>query len=198
MNVVEVRVTPAELRDRVREIGTDLAALYAGHDPVLVTVLQGGAVFLADLVRATPIALSVDFLALSPYGTGVAQRIVKDLGTDLTGRHVVVVEDIVDTGLTLAYLLQVLAAREPASLRVCTLLDRAVRRIAEVPIDWIGFEVGDEFLVGYGLDLDGRLRHIPAILATHDRAALRADPEGTVRRALEQVPQPPDGAGAVV
>jgi hypoxanthine phosphoribosyltransferase len=192
VSAVEVRVAPDELRDRVVEIGADLGRLYAGHDPVLVTVLNGGAVFLADLVRATPIACVVDFLCLGRYPGRGRKYLTKDLDVDVAGRHVVVVEDIVDTGLTLAYLLQVLAARRPASLRVCTLLDRAVRRIADVPLDWVGFEVGDEFLVGYGLDLDGRLRHVPAVLAATDRAALRHDPEATVRRALERAAAAPD------
>lgn len=181
---VEVRVGPDELHARVREIGADIARLYAGHDPVLVTVLHGAAVFLADLVRAAPIPMTLDFLALERFPTTGRKRITTDLTVDIADRHVIVVEDIVDTGLTMAYLLQVLAARNPRSLRVCTLLDRAVRRIAEVPLDWVGFEVGDEFLVGYGLDLDGRLRHVPAVLAAPDRRALREDPEGTVRRAL--------------
>ncbi|HEX9890083.1 MAG TPA: hypoxanthine phosphoribosyltransferase [Nitriliruptorales bacterium] len=192
MGVVDVRVAPAELEARIAEIGADLSRLYAGHDPLLITVLTGGSVFLADLVRAVTIRCTVDFLALGRYPGSGRKYVQKDLDVDIAGRHVVVVEDIVDTGLTLAYLLQVLAARQPASLRVCTLLDRAVRRIADLPLDWVGFEVGDEFLVGYGLDLDGRLRHVPAVLATHDPSALREDPEGTVRRALEAHVRGPD------
>lgn len=185
---VEVRVPPALLSARVAELGADITAAYRGTEPLLVTVLHGGAVFLADLVRAVRLPLMVDFLALSRYGSGRRARILKDLDLDITGRHVLLVEDIVDTGLTLAYLLQALAVRRPASLRVCTLLDRRVRRIAEVPLDFVGFEVGDEFLVGYGLDLDGHLRHVPAILAVRDLDAVRGAPEAAVRAALAALP----------
>lgn len=183
-DVAEVRVTSAELRDRVGELAADITDTYRGTEPVLVTVLKGGTVFLADLVRRTGLPLEIDFLAISSYGETGTARIVKDLERDIRGRHVLVVEDIVDTGLTLAYLLQVLAARAPASLRVCTLLDRSVRRIADLPLDWVGFEVGDEYLVGYGLDLHGRLRGLPAILAVLDPRAVERDPEGHARAAL--------------
>lgn len=182
--VAEVRVTAHELSERVEELAADIAQTYAGTNPVLVTVLKGATVFLADLVRRIGLPLEVDFLAISAYGETGTARIVKDLDRDIRGRHVLIVEDIVDTGLTLGYLMQVLAARGPASLRVCALLDRGVRRIAEVPLDWVGFEVGDEFLVGYGLDADERLRQLDAILAVFDRAALRRDPEGHAAQAL--------------
>lgn len=181
---VQVRIPPAILRGRVAEIGADITSAYRGTEPLLVSLLHGSAVFLADLVRHIPLPLAVDFLAISKYGDGGRARIVKDLDTDIRDRHVLIVEDVVDTGLRLAYLLQVLAMRSPASLRVCALLDRRVRRIAELPIDWVGFEVGDEFLVGYGLDLDGRLRHVPAVLAVTDPEALAAAPEATVAAAL--------------
>ena len=189
---VEVRVRPDLLAVRVAQLGADITAAYAGTEPILVTVLKGGVVFLADLVRHVQLPLEVGFLDLADYGEGAAARIVMDLDTDIRGRHVLIVEDVIDTGLTLAYLLQVLAARKPASLRLCTLLDRRVRRIAELPLDFVGFEVGDEFLVGYGLDLDGRLRNVPAILSVRDRTVLREDPEGHVRAALAA---PPDGGG---
>lgn len=181
---VEVRVPPRALRGRVAELGDDITGAYAGTRPVLVTVLRGGIFFLADLVRRVRLPLEIDFLAITPYAPDGRARILKDLDRDVAGRHVLVVEDIVDTGLTLAYLLQVLAARGPASLRICTLLDRSVRRIAELPLDWVGFEVGDEFLVGYGLDVDERLRNLPAILAVHDRDAAVADVEAASREAL--------------
>jgi hypoxanthine phosphoribosyltransferase len=182
--IAEVRVPAAALADRVGELAADIGAAYRGTAPVLVTVLRGGTFFLADLVRRIPLALEVDFLALSPYSAGRTARVIKDLDRDITGRHVLVVEDIVDTGLTLAYLLRTLAAREPASLRVCALLDRSVRRIADVPLDWVGFEVGDEFLVGYGLDVDERVRQVPAVLAVHDVETFREDPEGHARDVL--------------
>jgi hypoxanthine phosphoribosyltransferase len=179
-----MRIPPSLLRERVEEIAADITQAYAGTSPVIVTVLRGGAIFLADLVRRIPLPLEIDFLAISPYGAGETVRVLKDLDRDITGRHVLIVEDIVDTGLTLTYLLQSLAARQPASLRVCTLLDRSVRRIAEIPIDWIGFEVGDEYLVGYGLDIEERLRHVPAILAVLDRDRVMEDPEGHAAAAL--------------
>ena len=181
---LEVRIPTAVLRERVAEVAADIAAAYAGTAPLLVTVLKGGAFFLADLVRRIGLPLEIDFLAISAYGGGATARIVKDLDTDIRERHVLIVEDIVDTGLTLSYLLQILATREPASLRVCTLLDRRVRRLADLPLDWVGFEVGDEFLVGYGLDLDEHLRAVPAILAVDDLDAVRVDPEGAARAAL--------------
>ncbi|HEX2029663.1 MAG TPA: hypoxanthine phosphoribosyltransferase [Nitriliruptorales bacterium] len=180
----QVLIPPARLQARVAELAADIAAAYADTDPIFVTVLKGGTVFLADLVRHVGIPLEIDFLAITPYAAVGTARIVKDLDLDISGRHVLVVEDIVDTGLTLAYLLQVLASRAPASLRVCTLLDRAVRRIADLPLDWVGFEVGDEFLVGYGLDLDGWLRQLPAVLTVRDRAVLARDVPGLVRHLL--------------
>ncbi len=184
MPSVEVRVPPDLLQDRVSELAADITQAYVGTNPLLVTVLRGGTIFLADLVRRIPLPLEVDFLAISAYGRGGTARILKDLDQDVAGRHVLVVEDIVDTGLTLTYLLQIIAARSPASLRVCALLDRSVRRIADLPLDWVGFEVGDEFLVGYGLDIHERLRNVPAVIAVHDREALDADPEGVVSAAL--------------
>ncbi|MGH3440720.1 MAG: hypoxanthine phosphoribosyltransferase [Nitriliruptorales bacterium] len=184
MTAVEVRIPPDELQARVRELAADIASVYADAAPVLVTVLKGGVTFLADLVRLLPLPLEVDLLDISPYREGGTAQIIKDLDRDVGGRHVLVVEDVVDTGLTLAYVLQVLAARGPASLRVCTLLDRSVRRIAELPLDWVGFEVGDEYLVGYGLDFEGRLRGLPGILAVLDPRAVESDPEGQARAAL--------------
>lgn len=182
--IAEVRIPRTVLVERIGELGADITATYAGTRPVLVTVLRGGTFFLADLVRCVALPLEVDFLALNDYGVGGTARIVKDLDRDIGDRHVLVVEDIVDTGLTLAYLLQVLASRRPASLRVCALLDRRVRRIAELPLDWVGFEVGDEYLVGYGLDVDQRARNVDAVLAVHDLGAFARDPYGHVRTAL--------------
>jgi hypoxanthine phosphoribosyltransferase len=167
-----------ELQARVAELGAELRADYEGVEPILVTVLRGGVVFLADLVRAAAMPCRVDFMAISRFDasedTGVV-RIEKDLELDLSGAHVLVVEDIVDTGLTLTYLLRVLATRGPASLRVCALLDRRARRIVDVPLSYVGFEVPDVFLVGYGLDLDERERGRRELLAVHDLEAVRAD-----------------------
>lgn len=165
---------------RVRELGAQIAADHADDDLLLVSVLRGGSMFLADLIRAIPRPLSIDFMAISAFGTdGDAQgrvRIVKDLEEPIGGRSVLIVEDIVDTGLTLAYLRSVLLAREPARLEVCTLLDRAVRRIAPVEIRYAGFDCPDVFVVGYGLDLDQRYRNIPHVVAVEDLPAVQAEP----------------------
>ena len=188
---VRLLVDEAALRERVAELGAELWADYQGVEPILVSVLRGGVVFLADLVRAAAMPCLVDFMAISRFDasedTGVV-RIEKDLDLDLSGAHVLVVEDIVDTGLTLTYLLRVLAARGPVSLRVCALLDRRARRIVDVPLSYVGFEVPDVFLVGYGLDLDERERGRREVLAVDDLEAVRADP------ALLDLPTRPDGA----
>jgi hypoxanthine phosphoribosyltransferase len=169
----------ATVRTRVAELGAELRADYRGVEPILVTVLRGGVIFLADLIRAAAMPCKVDFMAISRFDaseeTGVV-RIVKDLDLDLSGAHVLVVEDVVDTGLTLTYLLRVLAARGPASLRVCALLDKRARRIVDVPLSYVGFEVPDVYVVGYGLDLDERERGRGEILAVNDLAAVRRDP----------------------
>ncbi len=176
---VRLLLDETALRERVAELGAELRADYQGTEPILVSVLRGGVVFLADLVRAAAMPCLVDFMAISRFDasedTGVV-RIEKDLDLDLSGAHVLVVEDIVDTGLTLTYLLRVLAARGPVSLRVCALLDKRARRIVDVPLSYVGFEVPDVFLVGYGLDLDERERGRREVLAVDDQEAVRADP----------------------
>jgi hypoxanthine phosphoribosyltransferase len=189
---VRLLVDREAVQARVGELGAELRADYQGVEPILVSVLRGGVVFLADLVRAAAMPCLVDFMAISRFDasedTGVV-RIEKDLDLDLSGTHVLVVEDIVDTGLTLAYLLRVLAARGPASLRVCALLDRRARRIVDVPLSYVGFEVPDVFLVGYGLDLDDHERGRQDLLAVDDLAAVRRDP------ALLDLPTSDDGRG---
>jgi hypoxanthine phosphoribosyltransferase len=176
---VRLLIDRETLEERVGELGAEVRADYEGVEPILVSVLRGGVVFLADLVRAAGMPCRVDFMAISRFDasedTGVV-RIEKDLDLDLSGAHVLVVEDIVDTGLTLTYLLRVLAARGPASLRVCALLDKRARRIVDVPLSYVGFEVPDVFLVGYGLDLDERERGRSELLAVDDLDAVRADP----------------------
>jgi hypoxanthine phosphoribosyltransferase len=167
------------LQERVAELGARLRADYQGLEPILVSVLRGAVVFLADLVRVAAMPCSVDFMAVqrsdASKETGVV-RIIKDLELDVTGRHVVLVEDVVDTGLTLAYLLEVLEARRPASLRVCALLDKRARRRVDVPLAYVGFEIPDTFVFGYGLDLDERERGRDEVLAVADPQALRRDP----------------------
>jgi len=144
-----------------------ISKAYVGEAPVLVNVLKGGFIFLADLVRQLTIPCEMDFMVVSSYedkleSSGVV-RILSDLGLNLEGRHVLIVEDIVDTGLTLEYLRELLLARNPASLRIVTLLDKPARRKVEVPLDWVGFDVPDEFVVGYGLDYAQRFRNLPYI-----------------------------------
>ena len=167
-----------EIRKTVARLAGEMAGDYAGRQPVLITVLKGGTMFLADLIRAlVPLPLRVDFMAISPYGpdTGVV-KVVVDLERDIGGEHVVVVEDIIDTGLTLSYLLGALRERGPASLEVCTLLDKSVRRIAPLDIRYLGFDCPDRFVIGYGLDFRGRYRNLPDILAVSNPATLVENP----------------------
>jgi hypoxanthine phosphoribosyltransferase len=165
-DIAEVLISAEEIAPKVRELGGLVADTYGNSDLLLVSVLKGAVVFLSDLMRAIPMPLAIDFLAISSYGgqggAGVV-RILKDLDQDISGRHVLVVEDIVDTGLTLSYLLRTLQARQPLSLRVCTLLDRSVRRIVDLPMAFHGFAVPDRFVVGYGLDYHQRYRNLPFI-----------------------------------
>ncbi len=175
-----ILATPSEVRTRVRRIAAELStelAARATDDVVLIAVLNGSVVFLADLVRAMSFPPIVDFLAVSPYAEGTGRvRLVKDLDTDIGGRHIVLVEDIVDTGLTLAYLRGELSARGPASIAVCTLLDRPARRIVPATLDHVGFEVPDVFVLGYGLDYRGRYRNL-ALLAAAELDVLSAEPD---------------------
>jgi hypoxanthine phosphoribosyltransferase len=166
-DVSEILLTEAELRDRIVELGRQLAADYADRDPILVGVLKGSIVFLADLIREMDIPLSVDLMEVSSYGSGTETsgqvRILKDLKGSIEGRNVLVVEDIIDTGLTLNYLLRYLGDRAPASLQVACLLDKPARRLVAMDIDYRGFTIPDRFVVGYGLDYDERYRNLPYI-----------------------------------
>ncbi len=166
-DVSEVLLTEEQVQTRVRALGAQLSADYAGRSPVLVSVLKGSIVFLADLVRAMDVPLSVDLMEVSSYGSGTETtgqvRILKDLSGPIEGRDVVVVEDIIDTGLTLNYLLRYLTERSPASIRVCCLLDKPARRLAEIEIDYRGFSIPDRFVVGYGLDFNEQYRNLPYI-----------------------------------
>jgi hypoxanthine phosphoribosyltransferase len=171
-----------EIRRRVRELGEEITRDYQGRSPVLISVLKGGVMFLADLVREIDVPARVDFMSISAYGaaselTGGIVRILKDLDQDIGGEDVLVVEDIIDTGLTLSYLLTTLRARRPASLEVCTLLDRAVRRIPALEIRYRGFECPDRFVVGYGLDYAERYRNLRSIYAVERQSDLGQDPD---------------------
>lgn len=167
-----------EIQERVRRLGDEITRDYAGREPVLISVLRGGAIFHADLLRAIGLQARVDFMSISSYGGGSSGvvRILKDLDQDILGQDVIVVEDIVDTGLTLTYLLSTLQAREPASLEVCTLLDKSVRRITPIDIRYRGFDCPDRFVIGYGLDFEQRYRNLPYIMAVQDLDALSEDP----------------------
>jgi len=172
-----ILITAEELRDGVARLGKELSQAY-GDGVVLVAVLKGSVPFLADLVRAMSVSPVIDFMAISSYAPDTGRvRIVKDVDTDLQNRDVVVVEDIVDTGLTLTYLLGELGRRWPRSIAACTLLDKAVRRIVPVPLRFRGFEIGDEFVVGYGLDHAERHRNLGFIVATHPDALSGDAPE---------------------
>ena len=179
-DVVSVLFAREDIRRRIEELGRTITGDYDGRAPVLISVLRGGSIFLADLIREISLPLSIDYMSISRYGGATESmgrvRIVKDLEDDIGGRDVIVVEDIVDTGLTLSYLLSVLESREPASLAVCALLDRSARRIAPLEIRYRGFECPDVFVVGYGLDLHERYRNIPDLLALQDVRSAEDDP----------------------
>jgi hypoxanthine phosphoribosyltransferase len=165
--VATVLFTREDIRRRVEELGRAITEDYRGRAPVLVCVLKGSYMFLGDLVREIPLPIAVEFMSISAYG-GAAEslgrvRIIKDLDRDIGGEDVILVEDIVDTGLTLSYLLSVLEARGPSSVSVCALLDKTVRRIADMPIAFSGFDVPDVFVVGYGLDYLQRYRNLPYV-----------------------------------
>lgn len=164
---LEVLLTEEEIAARVRELGKEISDHYRGKTVHLVCVLKGAYTFLADLARAMDIPVTMDFLAVSSYGKGKTSsgevQLTKDLDVSLAGRDVIVVEDIADTGLTLNYLLTMLSSRQPASLKVAAFLSKPSRREIDVPVDFVGFEVPDRFVVGYGLDDDQRYRELPYV-----------------------------------
>ena len=164
---LEVLISNDEIHKRIAEIGADIARDYAGKNPLMIGVLKGACTFLSDLMRAADIQLGVEFMAISSYGaemrTSGEVRILKDLDVAIEGRHILVVEDIVDTGLTLSYLLANLKSRGAASVKLAALLDKYERREKDVPIDYLGFKIPDRFVVGYGLDFAERYRNLPYI-----------------------------------
>jgi hypoxanthine phosphoribosyltransferase len=179
--VASVLYAREEIRRRVEELGRTITGEYVGREPVLVSVLTGGAMFLADLIRSIDARLETHFMAISRYGGAEESRgrvqILLDVDADLSDRDVILVEDMVDTGMTSRYLLSVLGARRPATLEICALLDRSVRRIVPLEPRYVGFDCPDAFVVGYGLDFMDRYRSIPDILRVDDLAALRSDPD---------------------
>lgn len=164
---IEVLIAPDAISTRIQEMGAELARDYADRDLAVVAVLKGSFMFLADLVRAIPVDLTVDFLGVSSYGADTVSsgvvKITSDLTRPIEGRDVLLVEDIVDTGLTIQYLMENFQTRRPRSIRVCTFLHKPARTRVEVPIDYKGFTIDDHFVVGYGLDVDQRLRNLPYI-----------------------------------
>ncbi|MCX4321715.1 MAG: hypoxanthine phosphoribosyltransferase [Lachnospiraceae bacterium] len=164
---IEVLLTEEEVDKRIQEIGDQISRDYAGKSVHLVCVLKGGSFFMCELAKRITVPVSIDFMSVSSYGgdtksSGVV-RIVKDLDESLKDKHVIVIEDIVDSGRTLSYLLDMLRSRGPVDVRLCTLLDKPDRRVVDVKVDYTGFEIPDEFVVGYGLDYDQKYRNLPYI-----------------------------------
>ncbi|MDS1029181.1 hypoxanthine phosphoribosyltransferase [Bacillota bacterium LX-D] len=168
MNDVKgVLLTKDEIAAKVQELGKQIAADYQGKELLVVCILKGAVCFMADLIKAIDIPLAIDFMAVSSYGddtkTSGAVMILKDLETNLKGKHVLIVEDIIDSGLTLKYLMENLDSRKPASLKICTLLDKPERRKVELKVDYNGFIIPDAFVVGYGLDYAEKYRNLPEV-----------------------------------
>ena len=164
-DVAEILISEEEIQAKVIELGARITADYAGLELTLVSVLKGSLPFMADLMRAIKIPVQIDLMEVSSYGGAATEssglvRILKDLSSSIDGRHVLIVEDIIDTGLTLNYLLRYLRGKNPATLRICTLLDKPARRLVEIPIDYLGFEIPDQFVIGYGLDYGERYRNL--------------------------------------
>jgi hypoxanthine phosphoribosyltransferase len=166
-DITEILLSEQVIQRRIAEMGSQISLDYVGKELVIVGVLTGAVTFLADLIRQITLPMELDFVAMSSYGQATKSsgevRIVKDLGHPVEGKHVLVAEDIIDTGLTLRYLLETLLARQPASIATCVLLDKPSRRLVEVPVEYRGFEIEDRFVVGYGLDYAGRYRNLPYI-----------------------------------
>ncbi len=166
-DIDRILFSQSDIENRVADIAAEINRDYAGKSPLLISVLRGSFIFMADLMRKLTMPCTVDFLAVSSYGKGTISsgqvQITKDLSEDSTGRDIIVVEDILDSGNTLSYLLHLFQARNPASIRLCTLLDKPSRRVKKVEVDYVGFTIPDHFVVGYGLDFDERYRNLPYI-----------------------------------
>ncbi|MCX6031134.1 MAG: hypoxanthine phosphoribosyltransferase [Chloroflexi bacterium] len=163
----EILIPSDKLQARIAELGAEISRDYAGQDLLLLAVLKGSVLFLTDLMRHITVPHAIDFMAVSSYGTGQKStgvvRIMKDLDASIEGRSVLIVEDIIDTGATLEYLVRILQARMPASLRICTLLNKPSRREVEVPVDYVGFDIPNKFVLGYGLDFHELYRNLPYV-----------------------------------
>ena len=172
-DVEQILYTEEELRQRVKELGCQITADYAGREPLLISVLRGSYIFMADLTRSINLDVSVDFMSVSSYGAGTVStgqvEIKKDLSDSIEGKDLIIVEDILDSGNTLYYLLDVLRARKPASVRICTLMDKPERRSKPIKADYVGFTIPDAFIVGYGLDYAEKYRNLPYVgVLKHD------------------------------
>ena len=166
-DVASVLISEEEIRTRVADLGRRISEDYEGKELTLVSVLKGSLPFMADLMRAITIPVAIDLMEVSSYGTATESsglvRILKDLSSSIDGRDVLIVEDIIDTGLTLNYLVRYLRGKNPRSLRICTLVDKPARRLVDIPIDYRGFEIPDQFVIGYGLDYGEYYRNLPFI-----------------------------------
>ena len=164
---IRVLISEEEIEERIREMGRQISEFYQGEQVHLVSVLKGGVFFTCELAKRLSVPVSFDFMSVSSYGAGTKSsgvvKVIKDLDEAIEGKHVLVVEDIVDSGRTLSYLLENLKSRKPKSLRLCTLLDKPERRVTDVHVDYTGFEIPDEFVVGYGLDYMQHYRNLPYI-----------------------------------
>ncbi|HHU50027.1 MAG TPA: hypoxanthine phosphoribosyltransferase [Clostridiales bacterium] len=165
--VEKILIDEEKLRNRIREMGRQITEDYRGKDLIVICILKGAILFTSDLVKEIKLPLSIDFMAVSSYGTSTKSsgvvRILKDLDEEIEGRHVLIVEDIVDSGLTLNYLTENLLSRKPASLKICCCLDKPERRMAPVKVNYVGFNIPDEFVIGYGLDYAEKYRNLPFI-----------------------------------
>lgn len=164
---IRVLLSEAEVNKRIQEIGTQISRDYAGKSVHLVCILKGGVFFTCELAKRITVPVSLDFMSVSSYGAGSKSsgivRLVKDLDETIEGKDVLIVEDIIDSGRTLSYLIEILQKRNPNSIRLCTLLDKPERRVTEVKVDYVGFHIPDEFVVGYGLDYAQKYRNLPYI-----------------------------------
>lgn len=180
-SIEEVLVTKAQLKKRVKELADQISKDYKNKELVLVGVLKGGFVFMADLMRELSIPVEVDFISVSSYGkssktTGIV-RIIKDIDINIIDKHVLIVEDLIDTGLTLDYLKELLIARDPMSVKICTILDKPSRRKVNIKVEYKGIEIPDKFVVGYGLDFAGKFRNIPEVCSLRPEIYENEDPD---------------------
>lgn len=165
MSSIKILYSQEEIQKRVRELGEEITKAYVGRVPHLVCILRGAVIFLSDLIRYINLPLTIDFMAVSSYGRGTKSsgvvKIIKDLDESIENKDVLIVEDIIDTGLTLEHLIKIFRARNPKDLKVCVLLDKESRRLVNIDVDFVGFKVPDEFIIGYGLDYNGLYRNLP-------------------------------------